>query len=368
MLRTDKLEGIGIFTYESFRRIVTDHPEHRFLFLFDRPFDNRYIFGPNVTPVIVPPPARHPILYYIWCEWSLPRVFKKYKPDLFVGTDGFISIRSGLPSLSVIHDIHFMHHPKDLPFFARKYYTHFFPKYAQHSAGIATVSKYTADDVIATYGIPKNKIDVVYNGASEGFRPLDDSKKSAIRNKFAEGKLFFLFIGAIHQRKNIGNLLRAFESFKTKKSSDVKLILAGTRRWWTDEMESTLQSMSSKNDVIFTGRVSDQDLYDLAGSALAITYVSTFEGFGIPIVEGMKAGTPVLTSDITSMPEIAGNAALLCNPFSVESIADALMKLFSDEELRKKLTSAGLERSKIFTWDQTAQGLWRSIEKITTKQ
>lgn len=363
MIRTGKMEGIGNFTYEAFRRITKAHPEHKFLFIFDRKFDEQFVFSENVIPVIVPPPARHPILWYLWCEWSLPFIFRKYQPDLFVGTDGYLSLNTKTKMLSVIHDIHFMHQPEDLPFWVRQFMLRYFPAYSKKANRIVTVSDFTAEDVVKTYGISRDKIDVVYNGASEGFRPLTAEQIVQVRKKFAFGEPYFLFIGAIHQRKNITMLLKAFDQFKKTVSSPVKLIFAGKKRWWTEEMEATYAAMQFKSDVIFTGRVSDQDLYDITGGALAVTYVSTFEGFGIPIVEGMKAGVPVITSNITSMPEIAGDAALTCDPYSVESISGEMLKLFKDQQLRNTLIARGLERQKIFTWDKTAEGLWASIER-----
>jgi glycosyltransferase involved in cell wall biosynthesis len=363
MLRSGKMEGIGNFTYEAFRRITVAHPEHQFLFLFDRKYDQEFIFSPNVIPVIVPPPARHPFLWYIWCQWSLPAVFKKYKPDLFVGTDGYLSLRTKTKQLSVIHDIHFMHQPEDMPFFIRQFFLRMFPKFSRRADRIVTVSEFTADDVVKIYGIERRKIDVVYNGAADGFKPLEEKRKEQIRLKFSGGKPYFLFIGAIHKRKNISRLLHAFEKFKESISNPVQLIFAGNKRWWTDEMDSVLKAMNFKNEVIFTGRISDEDLYDITGAALAITYVSAFEGFGIPIVEGMKAGVPVLTSNITAMPEVAGNAALLCDPFSVESIYDGLVKLYNDEDLRSGLIAAGHDRQRNFSWDKTAEGLWEAIVK-----
>ena len=158
-------------------------------------------------------------------------------------------------------------------------------------------------------------------------------------------------------------MLKAFDEYKKSASSPVKMVLAGAKRWWTDEMEKTLEQMQFKSDVIFTGRVNFDDLCRITAGALAMTYVSTFEGFGIPIIEAMRSGVPVITSNVTSMPEVAGNAALLCDPFSVSSIAESMMKIANDEQLRKTLIEAGLKRQNDFSWDKTAVQLWNSIEK-----
>jgi glycosyltransferase involved in cell wall biosynthesis len=363
MLLKGKMEGIGYFTYETMKRIVKNHPEHQFIFVFDRPFDESFIFADNIEPVVASPPARHPLLWYLWYEHSLPRVFKKTKADLFIGTDGYLSIASGLKTLAVFHDINFEHYPEDLPVFNRLFYRHYFPKYARQAARIAAVSEFTKNDVAEKYRIPRNKIDVVYNGVSEQFTPLSPEEIILVRNKFSGGQPYFLFVGSLHQRKNISNMLKAFDQFKKTVSSPVKIVLAGAKRWWTDEMENTLQSMTHKSDVIFTGRVSFDDLIKITASALAITYVSTFEGFGIPIVEAMRSGVPVITSNVTSMPEIAGNAALLCDPFSVQSISDAMFNIASDEQMRNKLIDSGLIRQADFSWDKTAIQLWNSVEK-----
>lgn len=175
--------------------------------------------------------------------------------------------------------------------------------------------RFYKNDVIEKYNIDPGKIDIVYNGVSDQFKQLSAAEILDIRNKFTQGQPYFLFVGSLHQRKNISNMLNAFDEFKKSKSLPVKMVLAGAKRWWTDEMETTLQKMENKQDVIFTGRVSFEELCRITAGALAMTYVSTFEGFGIPIVEAMRSGVPVITSNVTSMPEIAGNAALLCDPF-----------------------------------------------------
>ena len=363
MLLPHRLEGIGYFCLEAFSRIVRNHPEHDFLFLFDRPFDQRYIFSPNVKGVVASPPARHPILWYLWYEYALPRIFKKYKPDLFVSPDGYASLASNVKTLTVIHDINFEHFPADLPFFNRSYYRHYFPKFAHHAHRIATVSEFSKKDIAGYYHVPEGKIDVVYNGVNEGFRPIASANVQQVRDAFTEGAPYFLFIGAIHKRKNIIHLLQSFDAFKTQSGSTMKLVFAGQKRWWTEDMESCYTSLRHKSDIIFTGRVEEETLHRLAAAAFAVTYVSNFEGFGIPILEGMRAGVPVLTSNVTSMPEVAGDAALLVDPFSTTSITEGMLQLYTDDALRSQLVEKGLQRSKIFSWEHTATSLWESMMK-----
>ncbi len=361
MLQLNKMEGIGYFAYESFKRITKLHPEHEFIFIFDRPFDQSFIFSDNIKAVWLSPAARHPILWTIWYEWSVARYLKRLKPDLFVSPDGYIPLQSKVKSLAVIHDINFEHYPDDLPFFNRIYYRYFFSKFARKARRIATVSAFSKKDISETYGISDGKIDVVYNGAGEEFKPVDEQKKSEVRSKYCEGKSYFIFIGSLHQRKNIANLLKAFDLFQTRTNAGFKIVMAGTKRWWTKEMEDAYQSMKHKQDVIFTGRITDKELQELTASAFALTYVSFFEGFGIPIIEAFRSDVPVITSNTTSMPEIAGDAACLVDPFSTEDIANAMIELYKNENLRVNLIEKGRKRKEDFSWDKTAEDLWKSM-------
>lgn len=363
LLLPNKLEGIGWFTYETLKRITREHPEHHFIFLFDRNFDEEFIFSDNITPVILAPPARHPILFYIWFEFSVTNFLNKFKPDLFLSPDGYLSLKAKCKQLSVIHDINFVHYPKDLSFTVHKYLSYFFPKFAKKATRIATVSEYSKNDIVNTYQIDPDKIDVVFNGCNEVYTPISDTLKEETKKKFSDGADYFIFIGALHPRKNIARLFKAFDAFKSKYPNPVKLVIVGKKYYWTNEIKEAYLHMKFKEDVIFTGRLSTEDLKNVLGAALAMTYVPYFEGFGIPILEAMNCDVPVITSNVTSMPEVAQDAALLVDPFSVESITDALWKLYAEKELRTQLIEKGRLRKLHFSWKKTAAALWNSIEK-----
>ena len=320
LLLKNKLEGIGWFTFETLRRITQNHPEHQFYFLFDRPHSEEFIFSDNITPVQIGLPARHPVLFYIWFEFSVQSTLSKLGADLFLSTDGYLSLDTPTRSIPVIHDINFEHYPEQLPALTRRYYKYYFPKFARKAIRIATVSEFSKADIVSKYGINEDNIDVVYNGANEIYTPISEVEKEAARAKYSEGNPFFLFIGSLLPRKNIANLLRAFDLFKCTKENQVKFIIIGEKRWWTDDIEKAYMSMKFKEDVIFKGHTAPDELKAIIPSAIAMIYASFFEGFGIPIIEAMKCGTPVLTSDASCMPEIASGAALLCDPHSPESI------------------------------------------------
>ncbi len=197
-----RLEGIGWFTFENLKRVTTSHPEHQFFFIFDRPYHPEFIFGPNVHPIVIGPQARHPLLYYVWFEYSVKRVLKKIKADLFLSPDGYLSLSSKIPAIAVFHDLNFEHYPEDLPWAERWYYKHFFPKYARKATRIATVSEFSKSDIVKQYHVDANKISVVFNGANEQYAPLSEDQKTLALQKLTGGKPYFFFVGALHPRKN----------------------------------------------------------------------------------------------------------------------------------------------------------------------
>lgn len=363
LLLKDKLEGIGWFTFESLKRITQQHPEHEFIFIFDRPYSDDFIFGSNITPVVVGPQARHPFLYYIWFNYSIPKVLETHQVDLFLSPDGYIPNKSKVKTLAVFHDLNFEYYPKDIPFFNRKYYRKYFPQFAKKATRLATVSHYSKMDIARLYKVDENKIDVVYNGANEQYKSLPANIKKLVREKHAGGKPYFIFIGALNPRKNLVNLLKAFDIFKETDRSSTQLLIVGEKMFKTNTIFETYENMHFKADVVFSGRLSNLELHKALASALALTYVSYFEGFGIPIVEAFYTGTPVITSNVTSMPEVAGNAAILVDPFSPDDIASALSKIATDEDLRKELIEKGNIRKQEFHWQKTADKLWDSILK-----
>ncbi|HXC03930.1 MAG TPA: glycosyltransferase family 1 protein, partial [Bacteroidia bacterium] len=307
---------------------------------------------------------RHPVLFWIWFEFSVARLLRDLKPDLFLSPDGYLPLSGKTKKLAVIHDLNFVHNPTDLPWMVRMYYNYFFPRFAAKAKRIATVSRFSKSDLIQTYRTPAEKIDVVYNGADPGYRPLPESEQKQTRVAYTQGHPYFLFVGSLHPRKNIGRLLQAFALFKQQADNGgMKLVLAGHKYWWTAELETIFKNLACKDDVLFTGRVAQTELYKLVASATALTYIPTFEGFGIPVLEAMNCDVPVLASNTTSLPEVCGNAALLVDPYSTENIASGMNSIVSDNALRIKLTEAGRERRKVFTWDRTAELLWESIEK-----
>lgn len=363
LLLNSKLEGIGRFTHELMSRIVKNHPEHEFVFFFDRPYDEQFIYAKNVIPVVLKPQARHPFLYYLFTEIAIPQALKKYKCDVYFSPDGLGSLRTKVPTIIAFHDLAFLHYPEFIKKIDKWHYQKYFPQFARKAKQIVAVSEYTKSELITHYQINPDKIDVVYNGVSDAYKPLGYEEKKQIKAKYTDGCEYFLFVSAIHPRKNVINLLKAFVKFKRFQNTKMKLLMVGRMAWKTSEIEEAKALMPYKEDVIWTGYLDIEELAKVTASAYALVYPSLFEGFGIPIADAMACNVPVITSTTSSMPEVGGDAALYADPTVVEDIAAQLSFMYKDELLRNKLITACAPQVAKFSWDNSAALLWKAILK-----
>lgn len=368
LLLPEKLDGIGWFTYESLKRITQNHQEHEFIFIFDRPYHDEFIFSKNITPVIAHPQARHPVLWYLFFEFGIPAVLDRYGPDIFLSPDGWLSLRSNIPSVAVIHDLNFFHEPRWVSRLPRYYYNYFFPRYIRHANRIATVSEYSRKDISSRFGIAKSSIDVVYNGVNNKFLPVAPEEQQQVRNRFTGGLPYFLFLGLVHPRKNLTRIIHAYEEFRNSQPDRIKLLVAGSTKYWTIDTKEAFEKSGYKDDIVFTGRIPDQELNGIIGASVALVYASLFEGFGIPILEAMQCDVPVITSNVTAMPEVGGEAVIYVDPYSIRSISAAMLRIYKDKGLQKDLIDKGKKQLQKFSWDMTAEKLWKSVLIAGQKQ
>lgn len=360
----DKLEGIGWFTYETMKRLTRNHPEHHFLFLFDRDWDPEFIFSDNITPVKVWPPARHPYLWKYWFDHALPKVFKKYKPDIFISTDGFLSLNTQVPTLLVIHDLGFEHYPEHTPGIVSKYYRKFTPMYAHKADHIVTVSEFSKNDIVKQYQVDPQKITVAYNGAHEQYGPLDEASQQLIRQQYTDGKPYFLYVGSVHPRKNVQRLLLAYDALRKENTCDHKLLIVGRMAWKTDETKQVFESLTFKEDVVFAGHLQLDDLTGVMASADAFVYPSLFEGFGIPVVEARYAGVPVISSNSSSLPETAGEHAIYFDPENIADITAGMDKFLRERTAYKALAIADTQVRFEFNWETSYLTINTALEHL----
>ena len=362
-LLNDYLEGYGYFVYETFKRITQNHPEHEFIFIFDRPFDQRFIFSSNIIPVVASPPARHPLLWKWWYNMKVPIILKKYKAGLFVSADGFCSLNTIVPQCLVVHDLSFLHYPSFIKKSHLVFYKRYTPKFLAKANSVATVSQFSKQDILQHYHISSEKINVVYSAAKQNFQPVSEEVKQQIKENYSGNKEYFLYTGAIHPRKNLLNLLKAFSVFKKRQQSSIKLLLAGRLAWKYDSFIKSLETYKYRDDVVLLNYLEENQLVKITASAYAVVYPSLFEGFGVPVLEAMQCEVPVITSSGSAMQEIAGDAALFADAENYNDIAEKMMRLYKDESLRSELIQKGKNIARLYSWDRTAGLLWETMQK-----
>lgn len=362
-LLKNKLEGIGWYTFEIVKRIIQQHPEHEYFLLFDRPFHPDFVFSKNVTPIILSPQARHPFLWFIWFEYSVTHFLKKNKIDLFFSPDGYLSLRTKTKTVLTVHDLNFEHFPEQLPKITAFYYRYFMPQFCKKAHAILTVSESSKQDIIKQYGTDSTKITVIYNGANSLYQPITKEEMQLTKNNYTNGAEYFYFVGSLHPRKNIVNLIKGFYQFLERTNANCKLLIIGELMWKNQTISQLISESEYKEQVQFLGRKEIEDLKNIAGSALALAFVPFIEGFGIPLAEAMYCHTPIITSETSCLPEIAGNTAIYAHPNSVNSIADAFTELFTNREKRQELSKHCIQRKRLFSWDNAANETWNILEK-----
>lgn len=355
-LLKDGLEGMGWYTHSLLKRLVESHPEVEFHFLFDRKPDPQFIYGPNVKAHRVFPAARHPILWSFWNHIAVPRKLRRLKPDLYFSPDGMAAKGYSGKQLLTIHDLNFEHHPEWMPSGVAEWYQKHMAEYARIADRIVCVSQTTLEDVHRTWGISSSKMDVVYNAPQSNFSPTNQPHHL---DKIEGG--YFLCLGAINPRKNLASAVRAFSKYRLQ-GGNSELVFVGTTLHNDPELERVLEESPYADKIHFVGRRQGEELNSILSHSSALLFPSLFEGFGIPLIEAMSAGTPVISSNVSCMPEIVGEGGILLPPLETDLWADEMIRI-EQPEVRKEWVLKGLERATFFSWDKSANVLWENIEK-----
>ncbi|MFM8395173.1 MAG: glycosyltransferase family 4 protein, partial [Acidobacteriota bacterium] len=286
------------------------------------------------------------------------------------------------PVVATIHDLAFEHYPET---FTRRgsWQLRLTVRYtARRAACLLTVSEFSRDDLRRTYGIPEENLVVTWNGIDPRFSPHVESSPTGESRQVEAARIartyglrtgYLLALGSLQPRKNIPRLIRAYVDLRrTRSDLNPQLVIAGRELWLTSaifrEIDRELESLPWRSDIIFTGYVPEADLPPLYRGARMLIYPSIFEGFGLPPVEAMACGTPVVTSQAGSLPEVCGAAARYVDPWSVESIRDGMLDLLTDDQLASLLIARGLEQARRFDWQQTAARTLEVYERICQKR
>jgi len=346
--------GLGRYADSLTRALVSAHPD-RYALFYNRERGIEPLSGVEHLTTRTVALGYKPWRMLVWLG-QLSRVgFDGLLSDaeLFHATEHLLLPLRSTPTVLTVHDLIFRHlseHHKPLN---RWYLNLTMPLYCRRASHIIAISRCTERDLIAAYGLPPEKITVIYEAADPRFGPRPPEVVAATRARYGLPDRYLLFVGAIEPRKNLARLLAAFEAIHAEGLSDA-LVIVGKRGWLYDDFFARLERSSVRDAVILPGYVPDEDLPTIYAGAQALVFPSLYEGFGLPVLEAMACGTPVVASNASSLPEVGGAAALYFSPTDVEAMAEALRRLLRDVDLRGSMRMAGLNRAAEFSWRGTA--------------
>ena len=301
-------------------------------------------------------------LRILWEQIVLPIYSRKDRLDLFHYTDHALSLlfRKG-PIIITVHDIAYIRFP-DLLNKSRQIYKKFILRESIKRASIIIADSYsTKRDIVEFFGINEKKIKVVHLGVESRFRPVSNVEEYRLKNKLPSKMI--LNVGTLEPRKNVVTLMKAFRKLREKGFEGYKLVIAGDKGWLYEEIFKEVDRSDLKHEILFLGVVRDEDLPMLYNCADIFVYPSLYEGFGLPPLEAMACGVPVITSNISSLPEVVGDAGIMVDPTDANFLSDAMCRVLKDKKLRLRMRNMGLERSKLFSWDNTAKKMLKIYDE-----
>lgn len=369
-LNSGPLEGYGHYSLELLRQLLEQEGENSFLFLYDRPFSAPLIQHPRVTHRYIKPATRQPLSLAIWYHLTAARLVRRWKADVWLQPYGFSSFWTKTPQLTIVHDLSFFHLPGAIAWYHRWHYRLFTGTALQKASVLASVSTATREDMLRNFPfLSARPIALLPGAARSGFRPMEWEEKNVVKLSYTGGQEYFLVAGSIHPRKDLLTVLKAFSLFKKWQKSNMKLVIAGRWAWQNEALLQKINTYKYRDDLIITGYVTDEELFRLTGAAYALIYPSLWEGFGLPLLEAMQAGVPVITSNHAALLETGGKAVLSFDAGVPESLYEQCLRIYKDESLKNQLIAEGFEQTKQYSWQQTAGELNRLLlEMIAAKR
>ena len=342
--------GIGEYTLRLTQALAATYPQDRFTLLQDFRSAQPLVSAGNVAIARARVPSHHRLEQLL-----LPWVADGLKLDVFHSPDFIPPLRARGRSVITIHDLAFLIYPHFLTKEAAQYYGQI-DRAVRHADHIIAVSQSTKHDLIRMLGAPEDKISVIYEAADPRFQPMDAVQaQQHVHALYELPEDYILFVSTIEPRKNIGGLLRAYRRLRDDYKLTPALVLAGAPGWLSEDVHALVEKLDLRPHCFFLGRVESNDLRFLYNAARCLVHPAFYEGFGLTPLEAMACGTPVVVSNVSSLPEVVGDAALLVNPEHDEEITVALWRVLTDEALRKTLRAKGLQRAAAFSWQRAAE-------------
>ena len=353
--------GVEIYTYYLIQNLGRIDKFNEYFLFSDKDFNNSDLPSSFNKRIIKFPP-----ISFLWTQSSLFFALLRYRIDLYHSPTSAFALWGRRKRIVTIHDLSFLFYPE--MYSKRRQLAHRFwlKRAVDFSDKIITVSKNTKEDIIKFYNAEPEKINVIHLGIdNKVYYPLKESFHfGQIQRKYNLPKRFIFAVGRLEPRKNFVNLIKAYAILKRKTDLKEKLVIIGNKGYRYKDIFKTVENLNLKKEVIFLGYVPQKDLPYIYNLASLFVYPSFYEGFGLPPLEAMACGIPVITSTTSSLPEVVGEAAILVNPYNVEEIAEAIYKVLSNKELAEKMRRKGLERAKQFSWEKCGRETLRVYEEV----
>lgn len=350
-LLTDNKTGIGTYTNRLITELAAADKENQYVLYTDK--EHEFNMPDNFSIRLIPQRRR-----ILWTNLYLPWYLSADNIDIFHSVANFeVPIMARCKIVVTIHDLIPLLYPELVPFRYRVLFRTLIKKAAERSKKVLTVSHSSKKDIIELLGINSDRVVVIYEaGHTQSPSILDKTTPDQIRERFKLCGRYILFVGVIEPKKNIPTLIKAFKLLKRNGGGgDIKLVIAGGKGWFYDQVFTCVEELGLKNEVIFTGFVSKEDLYQLYNGAELFVFPSLYEGFGLPPLEAMACGTPVVCSNTGSLPEVVGDAGIFVDPMDLNGWVEAMRGVLNNPSLQARMVEKGLERAKQFSWKKTAE-------------
>jgi glycosyltransferase involved in cell wall biosynthesis len=347
--------GAGRYILEMAQALSRLDAEMELVIIAQTAGAQRLNLGGSTRTKLLVQPDRSPIQRLLWEQVSLPGLLINEGVDLLHSPHYTLPVRLKAPSVVTIHDLSFFRYPHLHLSSKRLLFQNFISISSRRGAAIITVSESTRQELLQITRISPRKVHTIHEGVTPDFHPIRDAQLiQTVRKRYHLPETFMLFVGLIEPRKNLVDLLSAIH-IASKQDNDFYFVIVGRTGWQVNQVFKTVEQLGLKSRVIFTGYIPQEDLPVLYNMSRFFIYPSQYEGFGLPILEAMACGTPVITTQVSSMPEITGEAAMLIPLGDVETLALSIKRLWHDADLRQMMSKQGLQRAAGFSWNRAAQ-------------
>jgi len=360
-----RLTGTGVYAFNIINEVCLLDEKNVYYLFTNKESDGVFNYDlKNIRKVLLPFKAKNTVIRIFWEQFILPFILSKYKIDILFSPSVVSPVFSNCKNVVCIHDL--------IPFHIENKYTRLRSFYVKKMTKISsrkanfvlTVSKNSKKELIKYCNIPEKKINVTYNGINKKILNPDFAEWNEFRKKINLFDNYILFVGTLEPGKNLKTLIRAYKLLLEKYNIDCKLVIAGGRGWLYDEIFLEVENLHLEKKVIFTGYVPDGILGALYKNAELLVLISLYEGFGIPALEAMYFGVPVIVSNRSSLPEVVGNAGLVVDPNREDEIANAIYEVLTDSVLKTNLIKKGYSQIKKFSWRISAKVAIKTFNEV----